>query len=826
MNSNLFTLDLNTQPDPSPFIPAEFPQVDSDYRVAFVGDFPGDTEFAEGRPFVGTSGSVLKNLLSQVGISPMAVMYSYVCGSKIRCDDDKTFPWLSHEVKDSLVRLKDDLQKFQPNVIVLLGNIPLHMAGKPGESITNWHGSLFKCNTIDSPCYGFKCFATYSPRQVFSMYEWMPLLRFDLTKVLDEGKTPELHLPERTYELNLTAYEIIEKLKGLPAGQPIALDIEGYVSWVSCLSIATSPHHAFIIPFGIFSPELDAKVIEQLRITFARTDLPKILQNCAYDYFVLAYRYQIHLANIIFDTMLSGWEIYPELPKGLGQQTAIWTREPYYKYQRKIDNTVTHWKYCCTDSCVTYEIAECHMRAMNTSQLEHFKFNMSLLPALNYIQLRGIAYDKERAQEIYQLSKAKQDEIQLRINIECGKSVNVNSPKQLSTILYKEKGYPPQHPKKGGRIDKTKLTTNIDALLDINRTHNAPLIRDLIAWRKCEKIQQMVSIPVSPKDGRIRCSYNIVGTDTGRLSCQASNEMAELTPANDDADSVGANLTTVTKKLRHLYRADPDYEFFQLDLAGADGWTVAAHCARLGDPTMLEDYHFGIKPARVIAYMYLKGSSVNSLDRADLHRLSKVIGSDEETEYLYFTCKRVQHGTNYLLGASTMSNQILKDSFKLTGSPIYVTPKMCTDLQHFYRLRYKGVKAWQNWVEQELRAKGKLGSASGHTRTFFGRRQANETLRSAVAHEPQHNTTYATNLALRNLWTDPENRRPDGSLIIEPLHHVHDAMCGQWPTSQRDWAITKLRTYFDNTLTIAGTPIRIPFEGAYGPSWGEANIPI
>ncbi len=83
-------------------------------------------------------------------------------------------------------------------------------------------------------------------------------------------------------------------------------------------------------------------------------------------------------------------------------------------------------------------------------------------------------------------------------------------------------------------------------------------------------------------DGRVRCSYNVVGTDTGRLSCQGS-------PTGS-----GMNLQTVTKKLRHLFLADPGYHFFQCDLAGADGWTVAAECASLGDPTMLNDYLAGI----------------------------------------------------------------------------------------------------------------------------------------------------------------------------------------------------------------------------------------
>lgn len=821
MQNSLFNLDLNeTKTNVSASgILTEFAQVAADYRIFFIADCPGDAEFKESRAFVGTGGSVLKNLLNGVGISPLACCFGYVTRRKTKYKDTKDFPWTKPETLHDIELLHEDIKKFKPNLIVPLGDVPLWLAGKRGESVTNWHGSLYKCVDLSSPCEGYKCMPTYDPDDVFRNYDWMPLLRLDLGRAREEALTPELNLPVRHYDLNLSSFEIIERLQMLPSGKPIALDIEGYVSWISCLSIATSATNAFIIPFGSFSVEEDRRIIEQLRVTMARDDIPKILQNCIYDYFCLAWKWQIHLANIAFDTMLSGWELYPELPKGLGTQTAIWTREPYYKFQRKIDHALTHWKYCCTDSCVTFEIAERHEKAFTPSAAKHFDFNMRLLPAINYMQLRGMKYDSVMARNIYDMSKAKQSEIQLRINLACGKAVNVNSPKQLCNVLYKEKHFPKQHPKVAGRVDKTKLTSNIDALLEINRVYDDPLIRDLIAWRKCEKIQQTCQMPVSPLDGRMRCSYNLVGTDTGRLNCYSSSEESTVSDPKGKLKNVGANLTTVTKKLRRLFVADEGYEFFQLDLAGADGWTVAAHSAGFGDTTMLDDYLFGIKPARVIAYMHLHGAEASKLDRAQLHAASKYIGETPETEYLYFTCKRVQHGTNYLLGTSTMAGQILKDSFKLTGTPLYVDPKTCEELQRLYNLRYKGVKAWQTWVKQELTTKGRLGCASGHIRTFFGRRTGHDTLRSATAHEPQANTTYVTNMALLKLWEDPLNRRSDGTLIVEPLHHVHDAMCGQWKISERDFAIERLKYYFSEPVTIARRQIQIPFEGNYGPSW-------
>ena len=169
----------------------------------------------------------------------------------------------------------------------------------------------------------------------------------------------------------------------------------------------------------------------------------------------------------------------------------------------------------------------------------------------------------------------------------------------------------------------------------------------------------------------------------------------------------------------------------------------------------------------------------------------------------------------------------------------------------YYLTRYKGVPVWHQQAENILRSSGKLLSASGHTREFFGRRfgkDITDTVKKFLADEPQNNTTWVTNLALHKLWNSKANRIvkreghvltcADGSLhlipldqlsnmyrlipgalLIEPLHTIHDALAGQWPTFLRNWATKQIQLTFDNQITIAKTTLKIPFEGGYGPSW-------
>ena len=108
---------------------------------------------------------------------------------------------------------------------------------------------------------------------------------------------------------------------------------------------------------------------------------------------------------------------------------------------------------------------------------------------------------------------------------------------------------------------------------------------------------------------------------------------------------------------------------FECDLSGADGWTVAAHCAACGDPTMLNDLRAGVKIANNIALAHMHGGKVLQWSREALRQAASEV---DKSGWLYFASKRVQHGSNYGMGGKTMSDQILKDSYKLFGEPVFV----------------------------------------------------------------------------------------------------------------------------------------------------------
>lgn len=835
-------------PNMQPMAPAE------PYRIAVIGEAPGEHEEQHGYPFVGPSGQHLDRELRSAGIDRNRCFIGNICQVRPPGNRIEAFDWNSKEIQDGLTQLKHDLDIFNPNICFLLGGTPLRAARKGGGRITSWRGSLFLGDIIDSPFYGRKCIASLHPAFILREFEGNPLFRFDNQRARAEGETKTLSLPSRTLETNLTACEIIHRMDTWPSSQRCSIDIEGglpancvndnvkkdskkrrHIGW-RCVALSPIPTRAFAIAWWKFSDDEKCRLMQSFARLMSRLDVPKVLQNSLYDQFVMAFGYSILIRNVVEDTMVKGWEVYCELPKGLSTQASIWTREPHWKDEEMYESNGENLAIgCCKDVAVTLEICNAQDSALSGSELRHYRENMDLLRPALYMELRGMRYDIEsvakRKEEVKNTGwtdkKGKYFESIMTVGATAcelaGEEVRgpggAIADKRLAKLLYDKMGYEKQYKKENGRLT-TKYTTDIDALLKLRKKN--PLdkfLNAIIRHRHLEGLLETLNIKAD-SDGRVRCAYNVVGTDTGRFACKTSPTGA------------GANLTTITKTLRYNYAADFGYDFAQADLEGADGWTVAAHCARLGDRTMLDDYLAGIKPAKVIGLLYYFGSDINKLDRESLKWccdnifpiILQIVG-----KWLYLGCKRVQHGSNYLMGIPTMIQNVLKDSFKESGEPVYMEHAIARLLQDMYFSRYPGVRTWHQWAESKLVADGSLTSASGHTRHFFGRRFGqglHDTVKQFLADEPQQTTTYATSLAMQRLWNDPENRRPDGSLVIEPLHQVHDAMCVQWPKTCRDWARAKVRSYFQNELTIAGIKITIPFDGAFGPSWGDLPNPL
>lgn len=810
------------------------PTVVSNFKLAVVGDCPDRDSEAVGVPFVGPSGKLLHSLVGQAGFSLRQCYYGYVCG--VRPPDGNFENLAPHgpQITTGLEQLAADFEIFKPNCVLLLGQNALNVFKQEYEAVSNYRGSLFEA---DGRISGFKALSTLDTDTCLRTWNQVPFVRLDIAKARRQAEFPDLALPNRISVLRPGLDYVLTRLAEIRTSKQLtSFDVEGYCDnvGVTMVSFVTNPLEGFVIPFWIdggsyWSEDEEVLVWQAIAAVLEDPTVPKVCQNALYECFILAWKHKIIVQGISEDTMYGHWELFPEFKKNLGLQTSIYTDEPYYKEERLSDDSDVKLEYNFKDSAVTLEIqhrqAEFFQRQPRS--FDHYRFNIELIPAFNYMHLRGCKLDMAVVSEELEATITRLNIYQADINHFAGKEINVKSAPAKQWLLYEKLGC--ESYKRYGR------TTREEIIHRLRIKYNKPILNRLVQAINARTRISDIGKLVPAEDGRIRTSYDPTGTPTGRLNSRAS---PALRPSFTKTgilkwQSIGTNLQNQTKDVRRCYVPDSeDYWFYQSDLSGADGWTVAADLAALGFPTMLDDYRFGIKPAKVLLLMLeahetgKDPAAINTLSRPDLKALVDAIQIPTEKDvhgrpgdWKYLCMKRVQHGSNYDAKAPTIADTIFKDSDGLVD----ISSKEAGVYQWFYKLRYN-TSARVEYIERELRTKGVLTAACGITRRFYDIRYGRvepTVLRSALSFEPQANTTWATNAALHKLWYDPENRKSTGGLFIEPLLQIHDAIGGQFKKRHIDFARRKIPEWFNNPLKIHGIEVNIPAETGIGPNWKE-----
>lgn len=367
------------------------------------------------------------------------------------------------------------------------------------------------------------------------------------------------------------------------------------------------------------------------------------------------------------------------------------------------------------------------------------------------------------------------------------------------------------------------VTTDYEALLTLRKKSNHPSLPLIIDIGELRTRAQMLTISTD-SDGRVRCGYNEVGSETGRVTCYTSptgsGYALQTIPDENELKPVDSPLHT---GMRDLLMADDGCYLAKCDLKGADGWTIGANLAALGNTTMLDDLRFGLKPANILCYGRRHGpASITGKSREELLTLCSEV---KKSDWDYFAYKQCIWGFCYFMGVRKACQHV----FNLSEGAV-VVPESDMQLAKDMLFNRYNISLLHKAIEKRISSQPyppQLVSPSGHIRKFFGRAQ--DVLGEWIAHEPQSVTTYATNMAVYNLWTDPENRQYRDktdhmrscscSLRIEPMHQVHDEMLVQFRKEDLEWAKAKIRQYFNNPIRIAGIEITIPYSGSYGVNW-------
>jgi DNA polymerase-1 len=436
------------------------------------------------------------------------------------------------------------------------------------------------------------------------------------------------------------------------------------------------------------------------------------------------------------------------------------------------------------DCCITLEVLEAILPQLDADTAPVYEFSRALQgPALE-MRLRGVLVDRARTAEVIDefYAKIERLEEQLEAIVLHGIGLpffNWRSNKDVQALFYEKLGIP--EIRKQGRT-----TVDRNALEKLSAYTSAKqVVFHLIKMRELEKKINVLKTEIDP-DGRIRTSYNIAGTSTGRFSSSFSEF------------GTGGNLQNIEESLRSIFIADLGYKFAKLDAKSGESFVVGAIEWNLfNDPRYLEACESGDPHTAVARICWPDLGWTGNLKH------DKIIAeSPYYRHYTYrFMCKKLGHGSNYGGQPDTLAQQ--------SHLPVGVVQ----DFQPKYFKAFPSHQRWQSDVDSKLRGVGYLISLTGRKRYFFGRRSDPDILREAIAYDPQGSLADIVNRAALRVW-----RKRYCILMM----HDHDALTFMYPENLEDEIVPQLQADLIEPIPLRnGRTLRIPYDCKIGWNKGE-----
>lgn len=149
-----------------------------------------------------------------------------------------------------------------------------------------------------------------------------------------------------------------------------------------------------------------------------------------------------------------------------------------------------------------------------------FDMELPLANVLAKMEITGIKVQKETLQTMQAENEVLIEQLTKEIYELAGQEFNINSPKQLGTILFEDMGLPLEYTKK----TKTGYSTAVDVLERLAPI--APVVSKILDYRQITKLQSTYVIGLQEailEDGKIHTRYVQDLTQTGRLSSTDPN---------------------------------------------------------------------------------------------------------------------------------------------------------------------------------------------------------------------------------------------------------------------------------------------------------------
>ncbi|MGU7907171.1 DNA polymerase I [Streptococcus suis] len=404
-----------------------------------------------------------------------------------------------------------------------------------------------------------------------------------------------------------------------------------------------------------------------------------------------------------------------------------------------------------------------------------FDMELPLANVLAKMEIAGIKVEAETLKAMQSENEVLIDQLTKEIYELAGQEFNINSPKQLGTILFEDMGLPLEYTKK----TKTGYSTAVDVLERLAPI--APVVSKILEYRQITKLQSTYVVGLQDailEDGKIHTRYVQDLTQTGRLSSTDPN--LQNIPVRLDQGRLIRKAFVPSLENSVLLASD----YSQIELR------VLAHISQ--DQHLIEAFQQG----------------------ADIHtstamRVFGIEKAEDVTPNDRRNAKAVNFGVVYGISDFGLSNNL------------GITRKEAKAYIDTYFERFPGIKNYMETIVREARDKG-------YVETIYKRRRElpdinsrnfnvrNFAERAAINSPIQGSAADILKVAMINL----DKALTEAGLATRMLLQVHDEIVLEVPVAELETVKAMVKETMESAISLSVPLIADENEGS---TWYEAK---
>ncbi|OGP14593.1 MAG: DNA polymerase I [Deltaproteobacteria bacterium GWA2_54_12] len=326
------------------------------------------------------------------------------------------------------------------------------------------------------------------------------------------------------------------------------------------------------------------------------------------------------------------------------------------------------------------------------------EMELPLAKVLAGMEAFGIRVDRDKLSTLSREIEVELVSMESQIYAAAGMEFNINSPKQLSELLFEKLGLKPV------KKTKTGYSTDEEVLTQLAQAHDVP--RLIIGFRQLSKLKSTyvdaILALIDPSTGRIHTSFNQTVTATGRLSSSRPN--LQNIPIRGEAAG----------RIREAFVADAGFTFLSADYSQIE-LRIMAHMS--GDPILIDSFQ--------------KDEDIHERTAAEVFGVMPGLVTSEMRR----RAKAINFGIIYGMGPWGLSTEL------------GISMKEASEYINRYFDRYRLVKEFMDSTVAEA-------AVRGSTRTLFGRRRFIPELKSPVESTQRLGARLAINTPIQGSAAD------------------------------------------------------------------------